>query len=419
MRTDVKIGIAVALLFVIAVVSYYAIFGGGDQADANGQGAELAGLHVGEGARVGDGNTGPGSPALPRFGGLSPDPITPPPSGPEAPNALAPESPGTPGISITPVGPEAPGTPASPGTPGSPTIGEETITPSLAPPSSPGSPSAPTIREELVTPAIDTGVPPIMPRLTPGPGPGPVPTPAGPERTYVVQEGDAGFWAIAEKVYGDGRHWAVIAKANPDADSNALRPGRKLRIPPKPAEASRAAGGGPAGGLVTSPTGQRHYIVKKGDAGFWGIAQAVYGDGKHWALIAKANPNVNSIALKPGDRLAIPPQPSAATVRPAEPVPTVDPATGDRLYVVAKSDTAGFWGIAKKAYGSGVYWPVIAKANANVNSSSLKVGQKLVLPKLTEEMRLPARRAATPTRRTPRVTPDDVEDIGRQPVFRR
>jgi nucleoid-associated protein YgaU len=415
MRTDVKIGIAVALLFVIAVVSYYAIFGGGDQADPNGQGTEVAGLHGGEGARVGDGNTGPGSPALPRFGGLPPDPITPPPSEPEAPNAPAPEPPGTPGISITPIRPEAPGTPASPGTsepPGSPTIREEVITPSLEPPSELG----PTIREESITPAIDTGVPSILPRL--GPGPGPVPTPAGPERTYVVQEGDAGFWAIAEKVYGDGRHWAVIAKANPDADSNALRPGRKLRIPPKPAEASRAAAG-PAGGLVIGPTGQRHYIVKKGDAGFWGIAQAVYGDGKHWALIAKANPNVNSIALKPGDRLAIPPQPSAATVRPAEPVPTVDPATGDRLYVVAKSDTAGFWGIARKAYGSGVYWPVIAKANANVNSSSLKVGQKLVLPKLTEEMRLAAQRPTTPTRRTPRVTPDDVEDIGRQPVFRR
>ena len=32
MRTDVKIGIAVALLFVIAVVSYYAIFGGSNPA---------------------------------------------------------------------------------------------------------------------------------------------------------------------------------------------------------------------------------------------------------------------------------------------------------------------------------------------------------------------------------------------------
>ena len=43
MRTDVKIGVVVALLFVTAVVSYYAIFGGGNSAtDANSKDKELA-----------------------------------------------------------------------------------------------------------------------------------------------------------------------------------------------------------------------------------------------------------------------------------------------------------------------------------------------------------------------------------------
>lgn len=56
---------------------------------------------------------------------------------------------------------------------------------------------------------------------------------------YVVRAGDAGFWAIAEKVYGDGRYWPLIAKANPSVDANALRPGQKLIIPPPPKKAEK------------------------------------------------------------------------------------------------------------------------------------------------------------------------------------
>ncbi len=51
-------------------------------------------------------------------------------------------------------------------------------------------------------------------------------------RTYTVKPGDAGFWGIAEKVYGEGRYWQLIARANPNTDSNALRVGQKLSIPP-------------------------------------------------------------------------------------------------------------------------------------------------------------------------------------------
>ena len=51
---------------------------------------------------------------------------------------------------------------------------------------------------------------------------------------YVVQEGDTGYWSIAEKVYGQGEHWALIAKANPGVDVEKLRAGQKLVIPPLP-----------------------------------------------------------------------------------------------------------------------------------------------------------------------------------------
>jgi hypothetical protein len=62
---------------------------------------------------------------------------------------------------------------------------------------------------------------------------------------------------------------------------------------------------------------------------------------------------------------------------------------------------------------------VIAKANPKAGSSSLKVGQKLIVPKLTDEMRGAVPRAAAATPGTPKRAPEDVEDIGRQPVFRR
>ena len=51
---------------------------------------------------------------------------------------------------------------------------------------------------------------------------------------YVAQKDDLGFWSIAQKVYGDGKHWRLIADANPGVDVEKLRPGQKLKIPPLP-----------------------------------------------------------------------------------------------------------------------------------------------------------------------------------------
>jgi len=142
------------------------------------------------------------------------------------------------------------------------------------------------------------------------------------QRIYVVQEGDRGFWGIAKKQYGDGKYWPLIAQANPNADSNALRVGQRLIIPPKPDLGPRPLGTGrrqPAGGAGTSGT----YVVVEGDKGFWDVAKKMYGDGKYWRLIADANPGVDSGALQPGQRLIIPPrrdvpQPSSRTPTPPQ-----------------------------------------------------------------------------------------------------
>ncbi len=54
------------------------------------------------------------------------------------------------------------------------------------------------------------------------------PAPGG---TYTVVAGDT-LWDIAEKAYGNGTKWRVIAKANPRVKPRALRVGATLTIPP-------------------------------------------------------------------------------------------------------------------------------------------------------------------------------------------
>ncbi len=436
MRTDVKIGVAVGLLLVIAVVVYYAVFGDAGPGDPN-EPAEGTGSPVARGEGDGDGS----DVALPRFGGLSDDepPATPEPEPEPAP--VLPE-PSTPEPVVTPAVPEPPVTPEPVITPEAP---EPVVTPAVPEPEPEPEPEPvvtpvmPRIRETpvpepepepepAVTPVLprirETPAPSLTPEITPSPPPSTPTTPviegAGGRKTYVVQKGDAGFWAVAQNVYGDGRLWPLIAKANPNASSSSLKPGQKLAIPPKPVGRDADAGGSTAaGGLATDAAGRRTYVVKKGDAGFWGISESVYGNGKYWSLLAKANPDVNSSALKPGQRLVVPEKPDAATPStPAATAPVPTAAEGG-TYTVTSGDTTGFWGIAKKVYGNGMYWPVIAKANPAVNSTGLKVGQKLTVPKLTAEMRREARTAPAAGRSTPApaTPPGDYEDIGPTPTF--
>ena len=228
--------------------------------------------------------------------------------------------------------------------------------------------------------------------------------------TYTVKEADQGFWTVAKNVYGNGKHWALIAKANPDADSNTLRAGQILKIPSLPATAgndrtagSRAAETGRNGQLATAADGKQYYYVQKGDAGFWAVSVKAYGNGKHWALIAQANPNVTSGSLNEGQKLLVPPRPATATgATAAVPGRTLKP--GEKWYTVVEGD-AGFWDVARKSYGAGKHWAVIAGANPNVNSGRLRKGQKLLVPPLS----------ASPRRTTPssgsRVTRSDIPNF--------
>lgn len=253
----------------------------------------------------------------------------------------------------------------------------------------------------------------------------PQPVQLGEESVYTVQKGDLGFWYIAAKVYnGKGHLWTLIRDANPGVDTNALRPGMKLKIPPAPEDRMSTEPPAPAeqrGKVTQDPsTGQRFYVVSEDDeAGFWGIAQKVYGKGHLWPVIHKANlakvPNPHR--LPPGTRLVIPPIPDSASTAPATTggTSTEQPnlrgrtytRDGKKFYVVADGDD-GFWGIAQKVYGEGKYSTRIEAANPGVDSDNLQPGDRLVIPPLTADDTRPApadTRRATPRRTTPRTSP--------------
>jgi len=242
----------------------------------------------------------------------------------------------------------------------------------------------------------------------------PVPAAASQERIYKVQQGDLGFWTISKKVYGSSEYWTVIRDANPGLDSKALRAGQIVKIPPLPRKVATAS----AAPKVLA-AGERVYVVQRGDNGFWGIAEKVYGDGTLWGLIAKANPGVNSLSLRPGQKLVIPAKTATvATTGQTGSTGGVVTVGGTKKYVVRRGD-AGLWAVAANVYGNGNYWRLIAAANPGVDSNRLQPGQELVIPELTQETigkyGAPSSSGRTTTR--PAGAADDIPGRPVRPIF--
>ena len=83
--------------------------------------------------------------------------------------------------------------------------------------------------EPAVTPAaVDEAPAPPEPAEAPAPPPPPPPPPA--PRTYTVVSGDT-LWAIAERFYGDGSKYQVIADASGIPNPDLIHPGQVLTVP--------------------------------------------------------------------------------------------------------------------------------------------------------------------------------------------
>ncbi len=358
MRTDVKIGIAVGLFLAVLAVLYFFVFSTGAPPE-EGEGDQLV-RRDDRDERFGAPEEGPSDGGteviVPRFG--EDDPLIDEPEEDDEP--LVPRFERE--TSAVPDGPVEPEVDTEPDR-----ERPFSITPIVPPEDRPSEPrsESPYARREREPGERERPIEPLIPRRTPTP------------RTYTVKEGDAGFWAVSENVYGNGKHWPLIAEANPDADSSSLRAGQTLTIPPLPERTT------PERRTPRTFGGEETYTVQEGDAGFWGIAAKVYGNGKYWPLLAEANPDLDSSKLRAGQVLVVPERteetPSVAGGRTA---PRRQPRAGETTYTVQAGD-AGFWAVAKNAYGNGAYWPAVAEANPGVDPQRLQVGQTLIVPELT------------------------------------
>ena len=126
-------------------------------------------------------------------------------------------------------------------------------------------------------------------------------------------------------------------EANPKIPPMSLRPGMTISTPPKPAATAGTDAGTPTREpktkhgttVVDAASGTRHYIVKQGDNGFWGISQAVFGTGDHMGAIQRLNPSLNPKTLQPGQKILVPTE-APALARRTSPVGTAPRTTTPR-----------------------------------------------------------------------------------------
>ena len=95
----------------------------------------------------------------------------------------------------------------------------------------------PTVETPPARPAVDTSR--VGDIRSPGPAvSATIAAPAVPE-FYVVQANDT-YWAIAQKIYGNGKYASLIQQANLGIDPTRLHAGQKIKLPPAPKDALAA-----------------------------------------------------------------------------------------------------------------------------------------------------------------------------------
>jgi len=318
MRTDVKVGVLISLVLVVAAGWYYLRKSSGDEAIP--LGAELASSDAAapEGAApathdpddpqvIRRGVAGPSSPG--QTPGARPGP-SPDPGAPTGDTfSAAPAEPAADphqnlfSLGSSPEEEEGPTPPAStlkdllrlgqsgPEAPSPTGAVARSETPATAPPG-----SAPT--------TIRDGGPAVAGRKTPKlppPHAGAADTPSAGERTHTVGKGDT-LSILAEVYYGSQRYTGLIARANPRlVDANHLPVGTVLRIPPL--KEGRPTAGAPVARRPNT------YVVGEGDT-FYGIAERLLGSGARWTELFELNKQVvkgDPKHLRPGQVLELPP----------------------------------------------------------------------------------------------------------------
>lgn len=131
----------------------------------------------------------------------------------------------------------------------------------------------------------------------------------------------------------------------------------------------------------TAPSPSKEYVIQQGDT-YENIAKKEYGDGRMWAVIAEANPNMPPTRMRVGKKIMIPAKAAPAASAPSTPEFTPGALQPDRTYVVKAGDTLS--GISSKVYNTVRHTGKIFDANRDVigDPNFLVVGTKLFMPDL-------------------------------------
>jgi nucleoid-associated protein YgaU len=124
-------------------------------------------------------------------------------------------------------------------------------------------------------------------------------------RIHVIKRGDT-LWKVSEMYYGDGRRWKNLVVANPGLDPAAMVVGQTIKIQPLSTSSTQSGALDVAAPDPVVAAGERVYVVREGDNGFWGISKSQYGHSKYFPAIANRNPDVNPARLIIGQKLILP-----------------------------------------------------------------------------------------------------------------
>ena len=189
-----------------------------------------------------------------------------------------------------------------------------------------------------------------------------------PATTYKVVSNDS-LWKIAKK-HGIGVD--DLAKANNLRPSSPLKVGQKLIIPGKP---TTNASGKPQAGAAGTPW---TYTVKSGDS----LGSIARKNGTTTVVIRSLNPQLKNDLVRVGQDLTLPASASSASTAASAVAPSPVAGTGPTSapagsieHIVKPGE--GLSLIAKKY---GVPMREIAALNNIANPTSLRAGQKIIIP---------------------------------------
>ena len=200
-------------------------------------------------------------------------------------------------------------------------------------------------------------------------------------RTHTVVSGET-YQSISSQYYGTTRKWRLIQEAN-DTSQYGLMPGMTLTIPALD-EPTEAAVTGP----ISTPAAaadERTYKVQSGDS-YYTIARDQLGNAQRYIELERLN-GIDPLDLQVGMTLKLPASGASVT---ASPPSAESPApAGSKIHVVELGEILG--DISTQYYGTSRRWRAIADANGISDATSLREGQRLIIPDAgTRTVRVPS-----------------------------